>query len=164
MLQRLQTLWLFQLTRCFSLFAGTGEFPECGVALAFSFLNADELRPDKKSSYLPRFHLLLLFIAYLRSSSSPAGLVVLPRAASCAPAAVWRGLESGWGQWLAADSFFLCFHLFPLFPLNEIRCQHALGRLFNVRGSHEWGTQGLAFIFGGERLLRSNLHPLEPLL
>lgn len=116
--------------------------------------------PDKRSSYLPRFHLLLLFIAHLKSSSSPAGLV-LARAAGCAPAAVGREMETGWEQWLAADSFFLCFHLFPLFLFNEIRCQSALGRLFNVRGSHKWGTQVLAFILGREMLLKSNLHPLE---
>jgi len=101
----------------------------------------------------------LLFIAHLKSSSFPAGLV-LPRAASCAPARVGRGMESGWGQWLAADSF-LYFHLSPLFPFNEIRCQSVLGRLLDVRGSHKWGTRVLAFIFSRERLLRSTLHPPE---
>lgn len=73
----------------------------------------------------------------------------------------WGEMETGWEQWLAADSFFLCFHLFPLFLFNEIRCQSALGKLFNVRGSHKWGTQVLAFILGRELLLKSNLHPLE---
>lgn len=92
----------------------------------------------------------------MKSSLSPAGLV-LARAAGYAPAAVGREMETGWDQWLAADSFFLCFHLFPLFLFNEIRCQSALGRLFNVRGSHKWGTQVLAFILGRETLLKSNL-------
>lgn len=153
MLERLQTLWLFQSTQLFTI-CRARRVPRHGLVLALSFLMADEFLPVKRSSCLPRFHLLLLFIAHLKSSLSPAGLVVLPRAASCAPATVGRGMESGWGQWLAADSIFLCFHLFPLFPFNEIR-------LFNVRGSHKWGTRVLAFIFGRERLLKSNLHPLQ---
>lgn len=44
-----------------------------------------------------RFHLLLVFITHQKSFLSPAGLLVLPRAAGCASAKVGSGMESGWG-------------------------------------------------------------------
>lgn len=80
--------------------------PGHGTVLVLSFLMAGEFLPDKRSS-CQDFILLLLFIAPLKSSLSPAGLV-LPRAASCASAAVRRGMESdGVSGWQLTVSFYV---------------------------------------------------------
>ena len=59
-------------------------------------------------------------------------------------------MESGWGHGWQLNSFFLRFHLFFLFPFNEIRCQSALGRLSSVRGRHTGRTGVFAFVLGRE--------------
>lgn len=70
MLGGLQASDLFQLTCYFLLFAGVEAFLDVHSPRA-SFLIGDEFLPDKRSSYLPRLPLLLLFIAHLKSSLSP---------------------------------------------------------------------------------------------
>lgn len=91
-----------------------GRVPDGPHALSFLMADRKGLSfADTRSSSLPRFHLLLLSVAHLKSSLSPDGLVVLPRAASCARAAVGRATESGRASgWQPPASFYVSIHSF----------------------------------------------------
>lgn len=65
-LERLQMSWLSQPAQHF-LVCRDRRVPSHVWSLCCLLLIADEFLPDKRNSYLPIFHVLLLFIAHLKS-------------------------------------------------------------------------------------------------